>query len=362
MNNKKILVILTGGTICSSPDESLENKNQSNAAVAKRHIIADFERSASPYAHSVSFETRALVPDILSENMTVSAWNALLDIFREDAIWKEYVGVIVLHGTDTLAYTASLLSLALSGAPIPVLMVSAQLPLLTKDGERESRTNGYCNFRAAVELILNGIAPNVYAVYRNMPSEDSETGELLVHYGAHLLQCPNYSNDFHSIDEMKIDDTENARLDGKRFETDAFPIRKFSRLSPDVLFLTPYPCLDYSRIRLRGVRAVLHGTYHSETVCVGRKARDEKFDKFSILHLLRRCKRRSIPLFLSPCDSASFAYASTGDALKNGARYLPHTTAESAYAKLLIGTAMGARGCELENFLNTSLNFETVYR
>lgn len=366
---KKILLVFTGGTICSSPD-SEGKKNQSNAKKTSSYLENDYKKSASPFKDKVDFESVYLPQDILSENMTVNSWNDLLDIFKDKSIQEKYVGVIVMHGTDTLAYTSSLLSLVLAGYKIPVCMVSAQLQL------KDEKTNGYMNFRASVELIMNGIAPNVYVVYRNLANAEHEPGEFLVHYGAHLLQCKNYSNNFHSHDEMTIDDISNAKLAGRAFETDRLYIHKIERLRDDVLLLQPYSSLRYDRICLDGLKAIVHGTYHSESVCIGR-AQNPETDKnkllqldevaeadrpFSILSLLASCKEKGICVALSPCDETAYSYGSTANALHCGAVALANTTVETAYAKALVGCALGKNGKDLENFLKESVNDEFVYK
>lgn len=347
---KKLLVILTGGTICSAQGENL--KNQSDALIAEGYIISDYRESDSPFAKDTVFETLRLCPDILSENMTIGAWNSLIDLIKS-VKWKDYLGVIVLHGTDTLAYTASLLSLVLCGAPVPVCLVSAQLPLRTPRGDKEERTNGYANFRMAVELVMNGIAPNVYAVYRNMD------GKMMIHYGACLKQCPNYSSDFHSTGEVEI--TDNPCYKGKAWATDTFYLNKLDCLKDKVMLITPYVGINYKRFCLDGLSAVIHGTYHSDTVCVERKSDSESYSEHSVLHLLDCCKKRNLPLFLAPCDEAAFAYDSTGDALRNGAIGIAHTTLELAYVKILVGVSLGYEGKSLVDFLNTAINGEFVY-
>jgi len=168
----KILVILTGGTICSSTDE----KGQRYSDAENVKIVGHFQNSDSPFSGKVKFD-KEIPLDTLSENMTVSKWNTLLETLKA-VKYGDYKGIIILHGTDTLAYTASLLAITLAGIPVPVCLVSSQLPL-DKDG-----TNGHANFRAAAELILNGIAPNVYAVYRN------SDGVIYVHYGASCCNAP----------------------------------------------------------------------------------------------------------------------------------------------------------------------------
>ena len=74
---KKILVVLTGGTICSTKDENHNGKNQSNADEIKAFIVNDYLSSNSPFINKAKFDTVSLVPDILSENMTDKSLNSL---------------------------------------------------------------------------------------------------------------------------------------------------------------------------------------------------------------------------------------------------------------------------------------------
>ncbi len=366
---KKILLIFTGGTICSSPGGET-HKNQSNAREMGSYLELNYKQSASPFKDKVVFISKYLPQDILSENMTVDSWNHLLAILKDRELRSECEGIIILHGTDTLAYTSSLLSLVLAGLEIPVCMVSAQLDL------KKPQTNGYDNFRASVELIMNGIAPNVYVVYRNLKNKDHAPGELLVHYGAHLLQCPNHSNNFHSYDEMAVPDDSNAKLSGRPFETNPLYIHKIEKLTDKVMLLQPYTNLRYANIGLQDTCAIVHGTYHSESVCIGRaqdpvthKDKNLKLHEvleadrpYSILTLLAACGEKNIPLFLAPCDEKNFTYGTTANALKEGAQAIPHTTLESAYAKVVLGCSLGKEGKFLKTFLGESINCEFVYQ
>ncbi len=373
----KICVILTGGTICSLPDEN--RKNQSNAAITSSRLTEHYlKESHSPYQKAVEFDIRTLRPDILSENMTVSIWGDILKIFREEIDYSAYKGIIVLHGTDTLAYTAAFLSFALAGIPLPVCMVSAQLRLGEERCGRwvaEKKTNGYANFRAATELILNGIAPNVYAVYRNEANENHDSGAFLVHYGAHLLQSPNASNNFHSRDEMLVENVMNAKLSGQKYESDVCLYKKIKEIKDSVLMLFPHTGLNYERVSLEGVCAVIHGTYHSESVCIGRptdevRASSEKRvhcleeirkeDRpYSILSLLSRCEQKNIPVIIAPCNISTAGYGTTFNACEKGAHPLAGITLEAAYAKAVLACALDLKGNEFLKFMEKSINFET---
>ena len=337
----QILVLLTGGTICSTEDESGSRFSD----VENVRIIEHFRANNPEYADRVDFDRLAPL-DVLSENMTLGTWNRLLDCFRREIDWSAYKGIIMLHGTDTLAYTAALLSITLTGTPIPVCMVSAQLPL------HHAQTNGHANFRAAVELILGGIAPNVYAVYRNMD------GVMYLHYGAHLLQCASYSNDFFSADAVKLPDNACASFTGTAYQTEETLLKKLSPLAPTVLKLTPYVGMDYSRITLTNVRAIVIETYHSESVCVERSRGVGSYSGASILSLLDRCKVAGIPLFLAPCSEDAYSYESTRDAILKEAASLYGMTAEMAYVKLLVGCALGYEGDALVRFAKKRINYE----
>lgn len=307
--------------------------------------------------------------------MTVSAWNDLINIFKNEIAYSDYQGIIVLHGTDTLAYTSSFLSFALAGISVPVCMVSAQLTLGKYDKNDEwkpnDKTNGYVNFRAAVELIMNGIKPNVYVVYRNEANEHNgkhEPGDFLVHYGSCLLQCPNASNNFHSRDEMLIPDTTNAKLEGKDWESKDCLYQSINKIKDEVSMLHPYTNLNYTTVNLKCRKIIIHGTYHSESVCIGRakeKCKKEgkesyklkeiiKIDKpHSILYLIKKCKKRNIPVILAPCDTHNASYGTTHNACEEGAVPIGSSTVtiESVYAKAVLGCALGKKGEDLVAFL-----------
>ena len=80
-------------------------------------------------------ETESLLD---SSNMTVSDWNEIGKIIAES--YESYDAFVVLHGTDTMAYTASALSFMLEGLAKPVILTGSQIPLceLRSDG-RDNR-------------------------------------------------------------------------------------------------------------------------------------------------------------------------------------------------------------------------------
>lgn len=352
MENKNILLILTGGTICSFATDRGEQASDTERAQAL--IVNKFRNGDSKYRSEKDVSFDPVYPlDTLSENMTVAHWDVLIKKMRSYDFSK-YDGAIILHGTDTLAYTASLLSLVLSGMPIPVILVSSQLALY------EPQANGNANFKAAVELIANGIKPNVYVVYRN----DEMIGNAIqktmyIHFAAHLIQCANHSNNFYSKDMAPIS-MEHAVFEGVR-SLGSEPILmnpKFDILSSKVLKIQPYVGLDYSMFSLEEVTAVVHGTYHSSTVAANPELSDFDCFKYSIMSIAERCKNHtpSIPLFIEPFIKTT--YETTGEAIRNGILPIKNLTSEMAYVKALVGCALGFRGDALYEYIKTNVNNE----
>jgi len=348
-----ILLVLTGGTICSFADAET-GKRDTDVARAQTLIVSNFRKSGSPLAQErkVSFDTRMPL-DILSENMTTGNWNRLISQMKEYD-YSAYDGVIILHGTDTLAYTASLLSLLMAGTKIPVFLVSSQLP------PYDDAANGNANFRAAVELIAGGVRPNVYAVYRN---GDDSGQTMYVHYGAHLNQCANRSDNFFS-DNMTAVSEDAPEFAGVSSGERDMLLYSVGEITPCVLRLSPYVGIDYDRFDLTGVKAVLHGTYHSSTMCVDPYIDPDESPNHSILSLEKRCAacEPPVPMFIEHCNPEAYSYRTTGVVLAGGAVPLWQMTSEMTYVKLLVGCALGLEGDGLKDFLNTPVNNEMLYQ
>ncbi|MBE6568152.1 MAG: hypothetical protein E7657_05805 [Ruminococcaceae bacterium] len=345
---KKILIVHTGGTIGSIPERQCRDVK---VAKAKKILFENFAASASPYAALADSLFEDVPPEFetLSENMTVGIWNALLaHLARFDL--SAYSGVILLHGTDTLAYTAALLALTQSASPVPIMLVSGNKPPVCADG------NANANFAAAVSLILQGIAPNVYVPYRNAD------GKTYLHLGATLLQCPDFSEDFRNADTAKcfllnekneIDEADFAlcaRFSSRRSSA----VCRFPALQEDtVLAVFPYVGLRYDRVSLDGVQGVLHATYHSGTLCV-------KDGAHSFLTLAERAGKHGIPVFLAPCYYGDDKYSSTAEAVEQGGAVPLALTAEAAYVKLIMAISAGMRDDALVKFMKTDLVGEVI--
>ncbi len=306
----RILLIITGGTILSEKNENGLNDLNIDDAVAK--LISKYE----------GIEVIAPI-NTLSENMTIDKWNKLITVLKEAELEK-YDGVMLLHGTDTLHLTASLVGVLLECIGRPVMMVSAHRIL------SDPESNGVDNFDKSVALIewLNSRKMSgVYVVYRNM------NGISYVHHATHLEECGDYSEDFFSkdmIEYSKLIEDESVGWFEMVSAGEIEPLTSVGKLSDNILYIKPYVGINYDRYNLDGVKAVLHGMYHSSTV------NTEGDSPTSALSLLRRCNARGIDFYIFPCKDGEYRYSSTKTLIDEGAKCLYGGTWEEAYVRLLI--------------------------
>ena len=325
----QINLVLTGGTIGSiSDDNNILNTN------AKSHtsLVDSLYEIQPSYKELVKFKLSSPI-NILSENMTLNNLDSLMvhikQIIDEDFIDNQSDGIIITHGTDTVAYTANLLAVLLYGVDIPVFLVASSKPL------SDPKANGHANFKKSVDMIIEGAKPGVYVPYMN------RDGHMYVHKASRLIQCRDLSPDLESC-HHKLNNLANihsqlinaeSTTSSESTTTPTPLIHNIKKLSGNILTITPYPGLDYRNYDLDYVDAVLHRTYHSSTL-----AADTGDDKFnSIFFLKGRCDQKRIPIYFAPVLSdAKQVYESTYTIKKTGITPLLDMTFEMSYIYLLL--------------------------
>jgi len=145
--SKKILMIYTGGTIgmVPSPQGYIPS---SRALYEQLEAIPDFRHPAMPDYEVVEFH-----PLLDSSNMTVQEWNKIGQVVADR--YDEFDGFVVLHGTDTMAYSASALSFMLEHLSKPVVFTGAQIPLC------EIRSDGRDNIINSMLIASSGVVREV---------------------------------------------------------------------------------------------------------------------------------------------------------------------------------------------------------
>lgn len=311
----KFDLILTGGTIGSEagPDSIIDT----NSDIAVHNLITGVYDKHPDYEEKISFDISKPV-DLLSENLNLNHWNDLI-VHLKNIDLDDSDGIIITHGTDTLAFTANLLALLFFGTDIPVFLVSSAKPLTDPDA------NGYDNFNKAVELLMEGIKPSVYVPYKNRDDD------VNIHEAGKLVQSADLSPDFQSA-HHKLNDVQKIC---RELSENGPILSKIEKLNGNILCISPYPGLDYGNYDLEQVDAVLHRTYHSSTL----SAENEK--DFSILSLKKRCDEKCIPIYFTPILSyAKQVYSSTDKIIKRGIIPLFDMTFEMSYVYLLIKNSL----------------------
>ncbi|GAA0527518.1 asparaginase [Chitinophaga japonensis] len=140
----KILIIYTGGTVGMIYDEKTK---------ALRPIGFNEIRNNLPelYRMGIDFYVYAFNPPIDSSDMQPEVWVELAGIIEDR--YERYDGFVILHGSDTMSFTASALSFMLENLSKPVILTGSQLPI------GKIRTDAKENIITAMEIAatrLNG--------------------------------------------------------------------------------------------------------------------------------------------------------------------------------------------------------------
>ncbi|GHT06311.1 L-asparaginase 1 [Bacteroidia bacterium] len=138
-SNASVLLIYTGGTI-----GMVEDVNGALIPLdftALREFVPELKRFQF-WIDTIQFEK-----PVDSSDMNPEKWSKLVRIIQEN--YARYDGFVILHGTDTMAYSASALSFMLENIDKPVILTGSQLPI------GKIRTDGRENLLTALEMAVD---------------------------------------------------------------------------------------------------------------------------------------------------------------------------------------------------------------
>lgn len=303
-----ILVIHTGGTVGSvlnggviSPDT---RKSETD------NLIND---------NDYKFDDIYLT-NILSENADDSFYEALIN-YINSADLSKYQGIIIMHGTDTLSYTASLVAMALRHIEIPVCFVSANYVL------SDERSNGLDNLRTAVGYITSG-GKGFVVPYKNAD------GRMLIHLATRIQEADFATGSFNSIGFSPLAELIKSSIvyysncgisQDNLSESKEKIISKDLKLNNKILLIRPYPEINYDIINIDKLKfnAVLHTGYHTGAA-----------DSTRLCEFIRKCKDNGVDFYHAPITRSNEQYKTTQEILSAGAEAMYSMTVESALAKL----------------------------
>ncbi|HUC93649.1 MAG TPA: asparaginase domain-containing protein [Paenibacillus sp.] len=350
-----IRVVFTGGTIGSRKSGKVIDVDDAMAF----ELLGRYRGLEG--ARDIAFDT-AQPYQALSENLNPAHWTELIACLLERAP-EQYRGIIVTHGSDTLPFTAAALSYAFAHAPVPIVLVAGDYPL------GDARSNGLRNFAAAADFIMDAALPGVYATWANDP------GACAVYLGTRMTEALPFTDRFDSpygtpfgymrggLFEPAAHEV-NPEVSALRANRTPVASPERVRFSTGILFIRPYPGLDYRLYRFDGgggaarrkPAAVLHGLYHSATANVqAAEGFSSSFEEFAAY-----CASQGIDVYVAPVKAADAdQYRSAAGFLGQGMVVgLPKISVEAALVKLMLAYGTFDSAMERDRFLGGSVFFE----
>ncbi len=225
-----VVIMSTGGTIASRVDY--------RTGAVRSAISASDLYGVVPELADVARVDTEIVYSIYSENLTQKNWCELAQKVAE-RIEQGVDGIVIAHGTDTMAYTSAALSFALQNLPVPVIVVGAQ-----RSSDRPS-SDAATNLIGAVKAA--GEAP--FAEVGLAMHETISDIAIIVHRGTKVRKCHTSRRDtFKSINGFPIAKVKNLQV---TMETDQYqrrdPKKKLvlkPNFSDKVALVKFYPGLD----------------------------------------------------------------------------------------------------------------------
>ena len=146
-DKKNVLIIYTGGTIgmVETADGYATKSGYLHRVLGS---MTELFHSGMPHWELIEFEH---ICD--SSNISIADWRAMAHTIRDN--YDAYDGFVILHGTDTMAYTASALSFMLEGLGKSVVLTGAQIPI------GQARTDARDNLIGSVIIAGEGRVPEV---------------------------------------------------------------------------------------------------------------------------------------------------------------------------------------------------------
>lgn len=264
-------------------------------------------------------------------------YKVLFDSIKKALDSGDYGCVLIAHGTNTMAYTAQLADLLLSGYEIPIVFFGSKI------APTEPDTDAVVNLKAAHTLAME-VEKGVYVVGK------AADGKIYVHYAAYLMS-PNRKTDDYASYKNRV----AGKISGKKFtpaEDVEAPaecpnamknLRALSKLmtlpKEDTILTIDAPvCVNYANysIARSDYKYVLQRLHHDGTV----NTLSEE-NPFSILYLKNACARYEKQIFVAPIDSTLVPSASTKAILAAKIKPLYDIPFEAAWAYLMLSTWLG---------------------
>lgn len=336
-NRTKILIVYTGGTIgmIENPETRALEPFDFNHLIDNVPKIKMLDFDIDNYQFEEPIDSSAMDP---------SHWSDIARVIER--FYDDYDGFVVLHGTDTMAYTASALSFMLENLEKPVIITGSQLPI------GEVRTDGEENLITALQVAA-----------AKEDSERSMVREVAILFENNLWRgnrstkrsADNFdafsSNNYPELARVGLSIAFNKDALWRRPATG--PLRVHKNLCRDVMYLDLFPGITESCVRhafstpgIRGVVMKTFGAGNAPTSSWFISAVKDAIDKGIVIVNITQCYNGCVmPMrYLTGLELSQAGVVSGHD-----------LTSEAAITKLMYLFGEGLSSKEVEKYMEYSL-------
>ncbi len=334
---RSVLLIYTGGTI-----GMIENPETGDLESFKFDHLLNHVPELKRFNYNIA--SYQFNPPIDSSDMEPSDWAKLVEIINDN--YEDFDGFVILHGTDTMSYTASALSFMLENLGKPVILTGSQLPI------GMLRTDGKENLITAIEIAAAAnpdgtpIVPEVCILFENSLMRGNRTTKINAENFNAFRSC-NFPILAHAGIHIKYEKHLIRKPDPAR------PMKPHYLLDTNVLIFTLFPGIRKEAVsaifNAPGLRAVVMKTFGSGNAP----------QKEWLIRLIKEATRRGIIVVnITQCliGAVEMERYKTGHQLVSAGVISGYdSTPESAIAKLMFLFAHGLPTDEIRKRMNSDI-------
>lgn len=323
----KLGLIYTGGTIGASVKQCGEFAKDLNLKRVRKELESKISLLRD---RSIEYVWKNPV-NVFSERMIASDWKSIAQAIDE-AIKEGVSGIVVLHGTDTMAYTAAALSFMLQGVKVPVVLTGANEPLIKEE------TDATRNMTDAIFVAKQRGLRGVFVVFSGHPKRAS-----YIHLGTRVRKYQFTSNCYMSVNAKPIGKVERNLLTRTPYirymNRDLLErVTKINRhkeyllrenVCDEVFLFKVHPSFRATQIGECPGKGIILELYNSGTGC------DIHTERYN---LLQNIEKQKAPIFATSQQLGSIdmsTYESSIRIRDAGVTQLGDMTTEAALAKLI---------------------------